>query len=48
MDKKEFTSQMQNDRAAQNYFNQQHDERMAELEDMHPANAVPALGRAPA
>ena len=47
MDKKEFTSQMQNDRAAQNYFHQQHDERMAELEAMRPANAVPALGRAP-
>lgn len=47
MDKKEFTSQLQNDRAAQNYFNQQHDERMAELANMNPANSAPALGRAP-
>lgn len=47
MDKKEFVSNLQNDRAAQNYFNQQHDERMAKLAEMDPANSVPALGRAP-
>lgn len=47
MDKKEFVSNLQNDRAAQNYFDQQHDERMAELANMNPANSAPALGRAP-